>query len=124
MGEFEHAVNTLEDLKRDVEQSGGLKTYDMEVLRDISGFKKLGIHVRPLISKQLLGAGLGHVPQNLPEYQDRPVRVYKLGTPVAEIINAAVTPGLSEDETLRRATGGGSDADAVLMKIRELVGIE
>ena len=121
---FEVNPKTPEELRKDVEANGAVKSYRMEVLRDLFGFKKLGIHVRPYISKQLAGVGLGHTPTNLPDYQEELVRVFKLGSPVAELIHAATTPGEAGDATLRNATGDGGDAETILVKIRELVGAE
>jgi hypothetical protein len=47
------------------------------------------------------------------------VRVYKLGTPVAELIHALTTPGDKTDELLREVAQGS--AKEVLDEIRALV---
>jgi hypothetical protein len=60
------------------------------------------------------------LPDPLPAYQEQSARIYKAGTPVARIIEAAVHGvGDQADEVLREAAGG--EAAEVLQKIRELV---
>ncbi|MFA5786486.1 MAG: hypothetical protein WDA71_05810 [Actinomycetota bacterium] len=110
---------TLESIKAAVEAGGGIKAFNMGVLRDAYGAGKLGVHVRRSISEALAGAGLAHLPGDLPAYQDDMVRVYKLGTPVAEIIDAVLRSSESGDARLREAAAG-EDA-AILKKIRDLV---
>jgi hypothetical protein len=63
---------------------------------------------------------------SLPEMEDhrggdRGVRLFNQGTTAADIITA-MNPGSVEDDVIRRAASGGSDADAILMRVRELVG--
>jgi hypothetical protein len=111
--------SSLEELSDLVNRQQGVATVEMERLRDAYGVRRLGIHVRTAISNRLKGFGLGHFPQELPLYQWQLVRVYKLGSPVAELIQAVLEPSPGHDEKLRRAAGG--DAEAILQKIRELV---
>jgi hypothetical protein len=113
-----------QDLRHDVDSNGGVKTYRMEVLRDISGFRKLGVHVRKQILEELLKVALvaqAQAGQTLPDYQEELVRVYALGGPISKLIQAARTPGEDQDQVLRDAAGGGSDAEEVLLKIKDLV---
>ena len=75
-----------------------------------------------MISKALAGMGLGHVPVELPRYQEKPVRLYKLGTPVADVIQAALSPGQETDEKLKFHAGKESSRYAdIIERIRELV---
>jgi hypothetical protein len=109
-------------LKTRVEQNGNVLTVTMEDLRDAAGAGKLGVHVREDISKTLAGMGLGHVPQELPSYQHEPVRLYKHGTPVREVIATVLGPGQQNDAKLREQFGdGGVDYGAIVQRIRELV---
>jgi len=94
----------------------------MEQLRDAHGTLKLGVHVREEISKALAGIGLGHVPEELPNYQHELVRVYKKGTPVGDLIETVLKPGQQNDTKLTgQFAVGGVDYAAVVEKIRELI---
>ncbi len=112
-------IKSLDQLRQVVEENEGVLTITMEHLRDAHGAGRLGVHVRTSISKALLGRGLGHFPEELPAYQENPVRIYKLGSRVADLIDAVLKPNPDNDEQLRRA--GGGDAEAVLDNIRALV---
>ena len=110
---------TLEELKAAVEENDGVLTLEVRVVRDAYGADRLGVNVRANISKALKGLGLGHYPAELPEYQHQPVRLYKLGSKVADLIDAVFEPGDQHDKELREAAGG-SDSE-IVRKIRELV---
>ena len=110
---------TFDELRQNVEQNGNVVTVTMGALRDAHGAGKLGVHVRAAISKELAGRGLGHYPDPLPEYQEQVARIYKLGSPVADIIDAVLEPTPSHDEELRQAVSG--DAQEKINRIRELV---
>lgn len=113
-----------DEISKDVEQAGGLKTFQMETLRNAAGAAKLGANVRAEIKKNLAKRGLGHVPvQNLPSYQHEQVRLYKRGTTVGDLMEAAVTPGPGNDSKLLEALGSEDSKHAeVLAAIRELLG--
>lgn len=101
-----------------IDDNGGVFLTTMEVLRDAHGVGKLGIHIRAGIADQLKSRGIGTLPEELPGYQHEGVRVYRLGSPVANVISAVLHPSAAGDETLRQS--GGSDAE-VLREIRQLV---
>ena len=66
--------------------------------------------------------GLGHVPVALPQYQENNVRLYKLGTPVADIIQAVIVPAPENDEKLRLLAGHDSSRYSdIIERIRDLV---
>jgi hypothetical protein len=109
----------LEDLKAAVEGSGGVQTFPMDVVRDAYGAGRLGIHVRTNITRALQGMGLGHYPPVLPDSQYERVRIYKLGTPVSDLISAVLTPGEDGDERIRELSTG--TANETLERVRELV---
>jgi hypothetical protein len=94
-------------------------TVTMGALRDAHGAGRLGIHVRTNISKELATRGLGHYPTELPDNQWQSVRVFKNGTPAADLINAVVQPDPKNDQAIRKALD--ADAQKVLDKIRELI---
>ena len=107
-------------LRDQVTDNGGLLVTTMEMLRDTHGAGKLGVHVRKAIHDSLAAHGLGHLPGgDLPTYQHEEVRLYRLGTPIADTINAVLHPSEGGDQVLRQSAG--SHAQDVLKQIRELV---
>lgn len=106
-------------LRKQVEAEGGLHTTTMEALREIHGAGRLGKHVRDAISGELAANGLSHVPEELPAYQENPVRIYRLGTSIADVVNAVLHPSSGGDQVLRQL--GGDQGQDILKKIRELV---
>jgi hypothetical protein len=110
---------TLEELNEAAEESDGVVSVEMWQVRDAYGQDRLGIHVRAGIHKALAKLGLGHYPEEVPDRQGETLRVYKLGSPVASLIGAVLTPGDDGDALIREAVGG-DDAE-IVGKIRELV---
>lgn len=108
-----------EELRKQVESEGSLLLTTMEVLRDTHGAGKLGVHVRGSIHGALEANGLGHLPGELPTYQHEEVRLFRLGTPIADTINAVLHPSEGGDQVLRQSAG--SEAQSVLKQIRDLV---
>jgi hypothetical protein len=111
--------STLEEAKELCDKSQGVLTTNMGAVRDAYGAGRLGVHVRKAISDRLKSLGVGHYPEPLPEDQWKCVRLYRLGTPVADLIDAVLQPSAQHDEELR-AAAGGEDAK-VLRDIRALV---
>lgn len=112
-------INSFDDLDDQIENGDGVTTVTMEELRDAYGVGKLGVLVRKGISEKLRSRGLGHLPQSLPAYQEESARVYRVGSPVGRLLEAAQKPGVDNDEILREAAGG--EAADLLRQIRELV---
>src|SRR5947209_1005971 len=110
---------SLTDIRAAVEAAGGAKTFRAGDLRDAFGGGRLSSGVRAGITRELLGLGLGHYPIELPDWQDNLVRVYKLGSPIADLIDAVLEPTLPHDEELRQAVHG--DAADIVQRIRDLV---
>ncbi len=110
---------SIEEIKQVVESNDSVITVSLEALRDAYGAGRTGPHVLKGISKELAGQGLAHYPQDLPTYQHQLVRIYKLGSPVADIIDAVLQVGDNNDELLRQAAA--SDETMLLRQIRELV---
>lgn len=111
-----------DEIKSDVEKNGNIKTVTMEHLRDAQGAAKLGVNVRAEISRSLAGIGLGHVPTELPGYQDELVRLYKNGTPIGDFIRMVLEPGQQNDTKLTQQLGTqGVDYASIISKIRDLV---
>lgn len=110
---------SYDSLRKQVEAAGGLHTTTMEELRELHGAGRLGKHVRDAISGELAAHGMGHLPEELPAYQEMAVRVFRLGTPIADAVNAVLHPSTGGDQVLRQM--GSGQGQEVLKKIRELV---
>lgn len=116
---------SLEELRDQVDKNDGVVTVRMEEVRDAYQAGRLGVHVRSNISKRLRGLGLGHFPleaddgEPMPYRQSAPVRIYKLGSPVADLIDAVLEPSDEHDEELREAATASSTE--IVDRIRELV---
>jgi len=94
-------------------------TLRMSSLRDAYGAGRLGKMVRENISKELESRGLGHYPIDLPDYQEDKVRIYRLGSPTADLIRAFLEkPQEKNDELIRDAVS--HEAKKTLAKIKEL----
>ena len=91
----------------------------MGELRDLNGSGRLGPYVASEISKQLASCGLGHYPPELPQNQWEKVRVYGLGSSVADLIHLVTEVSENNDEKLREFAS--NDAKAKLDKIREIL---
>jgi len=103
---------TPEDIRKAVEASGDVLTVQMAAVRDAFNYDRLGVNVRVTISEKLGGLGLGHYPTELPDRQWVPVRLYKLGSPIADLVDAVLNPSEKHDEELRKAVSGG-DAETI-----------
>lgn len=110
---------TKDELVESITNAENLLTLPMAEVRDAWKYGRLGIHVRRQISNELRGMGIGHYPRKLPEYQHEYVRLYKLGTPVSDIIDAVLNPSKEHDDELRDLIGG--DSRAILDEIKALV---
>lgn len=96
-----------DEIRTAVQASGDVLTVKMEVVRDAFKYDRLGVNVRAIISDKLGGLGLGHYPLELPDRQWVPVRLFKLGSPIADLVDAALNPSEQHDEELRKAVSGG-----------------
>lgn len=112
-------MKNYDELRDRMEGEGGLLRATMGELRDIQGAGKLGVLIRQAISDRLAAHGMGHLPAALPSYQEEEVRVFRLGSPIAETVNAVLRPSQTGDDVLRRSAG--SDAQKILKQVRELV---
>jgi hypothetical protein len=111
--------NSYQALRKSVIQNRGLYTIDMGTLRDIEGAGRLGVHVRDAITRSLESYGLGHLPGTLPANQSDEVRLYRLGSSIADIVKAVLSPSSEGDDVLRFVSS--SEAEAVLRQVRKLV---
>jgi hypothetical protein len=112
-------LEDYDQLRQLVIDNGGVLTVEMKILRDIHGAGKLGVNVRANITKELKGRGLGHYPTDLPQYYWDPARLYLMGSPAGDLIEAVLMPSPDRDDLIRDTVN--SDANEVLAKVRELV---
>lgn len=115
---YEYEFENLDELRAAVEAGNGVLTLPAWQIRNAYGAERLGAQVRTNISRELRGRGLGHFPEDLPDRQHQPVRVFQIASPAGAIIEAALTPGDAYDVKLRDA---GSGAAELLDKVRALV---
>ncbi|MDX2849247.1 hypothetical protein PV342_12410 [Streptomyces sp. PA03-3a] len=93
-----------------VDRNGGFAYMSVRQLRDISGKRRTGRLVAELISDDISGAGLSHLPFRIPKDQNRSVLVWyndPSGQADAPISTAA--PYL--DAIFKLAMGGQGDVD-------------
>lgn len=109
----------FQDLKQEVEANQNVLTVTMAQLRDIYGVRRLGVHVCDEISNKLKGVGLGHYPEELIPDAWENVRVYKLGTPVGDVMTAAQSTGPEGDKILRDLAEG--DARELVRQVQAIV---
>lgn len=110
-------ADTYEELAKSVDDDGGIFATPMATLRIINGAARLGPGVCATISKELSKHGLGHIPRELPESSSEDVRVFRLGTQIADIVAAVQAPTHSGDEVLRDVGGMASDKIARIKAI-------
>jgi hypothetical protein len=107
-------------ISKAVTESENVLTVTIGQLRDVNGSGRLGPYVVEAISKNLAAKGLGHYPPELPQEQWRKVRLFRLGSPIADLISLVMdVDDESNDAKLREFAANG--AKATLDKIRELV---
>src|SRR5687768_7977691 len=78
----------FEQIRSDVVAAGGIKCFQMRILRDASPYDRLGPGVNQEISNALRQKSLEH--SELPLYQHEPVYVYEQGSNAAKLINAVM----------------------------------
>jgi hypothetical protein len=116
---MELKMPTYDEIARRLDDSGGLYVTRMEELREAHEAGRLGVNVRYAISDRLRSRGIGHLPAELPSYQEDEVRLYRLGDPIGKVIDAVINPSEPGDQVLRQSVG--STATDILARVRELV---
>lgn len=117
--EYEHDYENVAELREAVEAHGNLLAVPMWAVRDAYGADRLGKIVRQNIPVALANEGLGLAPKEVPDRQYETVRVYRLGTEVARLIDAVLQPNLEGDERLRSAAS--AETLGQIDRIREIV---
>jgi len=95
------SIGSYGELGADVDRQGGVGVYPMGVLRDLEGAGKLGKYIRDKITNHLADVGLGHLPVDLPWYQENQVRVFRRSSPAGRAVQAVQNPTASGDDFLR-----------------------
>lgn len=116
---MENAAADFTDLWKQIEDSQGIHVTTMGGLRDRFSYSRLGNGVCAEIRSTLDGWGIGTLPEELPARQDEPVRLYRKGTQMAELIASVAHPTNEGDTRLRRAAG--TDQAGIVEQIRLLI---
>lgn len=111
---------TYDDISKAVSANDNVLTLTIGELRDVNGSGRLGPYVVEAISKNLAAKGLGHYPPELPQEQWRKVRLYRLGSAVADLIGI-VTDVDDDNNDAKLREFAANDAKATLDKIKQLV---
>ena len=106
-------------VKAELDGVGGVMTVLMSDLRDVNGSGRLGPYVVEAISKQLASRGIGHFPGDLPQNQWEKVRIFGLGSQVADLYS--LLNDLSEDGDEKLREYGAGNAKEKLDQIRQIV---
>ncbi len=113
-------LKTYEDISEAVAASQNVLTVTIGELRDVNGSGRLGPYVVEAISKSLAAKGLGHYPPELPQEQWRKVRLFRLGSPIADLIGLVMDVDSDTNDAKLREFAA-NDAKATLDKVRQLV---
>lgn len=104
-------AGSWDDLRKAVEGAGGVLRIHMGHLRNLADAGRLGINVRSDISRRLAGLGIGHLPIELPAYQEKEVVLYQLGTPAADVVEAVRGDNFARAEQALRRLNTKGDAE-------------
>jgi hypothetical protein len=96
------------DLKEEVLKHGGILTIEMSKFKHILDVKKLGVLVRGEIEETLDEMKLGHIPEDIPSYQDEQVRLYC--KEIADLSDVW-TLGIKTDVKLRQIYNSGKHTE-------------
>ncbi|MEU2875073.1 hypothetical protein [Streptomyces sp. NPDC007070] len=100
-----------DELRKAVEDNGGVLRIYMADLRELQNAGRLGVNVRNDISRRLAGVGLGHLPAELPSYQENEVVLFQLGTPAADVVEAVRGDNFARAEDALRRLNTKGDAE-------------
>ncbi len=124
-----------EIIQEEINKHDGIRTFSMGRLRKAAGYAQLGVHVRAEIAETLEEMGLGHIPEELPKYQECLIRLYdKEVADLGELFSMLSIPSRSTDAKLRKiyessafndniadAQNKIAEYEAIIENIRELV---
>lgn len=113
-------AKTWKELDSDLVANAGVITVTGEKLRAIHGADRIGSNVRAAIIRELEARDIA-IDSSMKFYGESLVRLYKRGTPAAEIIDAVHYIGHERDEIIRRWISGASGK---LAQIREILDAE
>lgn len=108
---FEFDGATWDELRKAVEDHGGVVRLYMVDMKELQNAGRLGVNVRTEISRRLAGVGLGHLPAELPPYQENEVVLYQLGTPAADVVEAVRGDNFARAEGALRSLNTKGDAE-------------
>jgi len=129
MGDHIMTSEGFEKIRSEVVESGGIKCFRMQKLRDASPYKKLGPGVNEEISIALQQKGLGHT--NLGMYQEESVYVFEQASKAADLINSiiggaseagakAILEAVAPDTKKGAAEAKLAEAKALLIQLQDV----
>ncbi len=98
-------IQNYDDLMNEVDANQGITTVRMGELRQCQGKNRIGKNINSGISRELATRGLNHQPKNLPNRQERLVRIFKNMGPIASLITAVRVVKPQHDAAIRKAAG-------------------
>lgn len=118
---------TLEELTKSVEEDQ-ITVIELQVLKDIFSFRRLGNRVLTEIASKLTSKGISYFPRETLENNPSPrhweeIRLYKKDSEVGKIIESVLNPTLESDTYLiETASSKEGQAAAILDDIRKILG--
>ncbi|GAA4283040.1 hypothetical protein GCM10022261_05710 [Brevibacterium daeguense] len=113
---------TYEELRQQVQESGGVLTVEAWVLREAQGAGRLTRGINEAICDSLAANGMGaipHTPDLMPTNQEGLVRLYTKDSPVGKVLEAANIPGEDNDHFILESVD--ERASELVQKIRMLL---
>lgn len=116
--------NEIADLAEAADDNG-LAVVTLGNLREMLSYSRLGVRVLSSLSQALRSEGLGYYPLEVLDANEVPrqtqeLRVYKVGSPVAQLIESVLYPDEDGDEFIMNASEGAASA-TVIDQIRTLI---
>jgi len=109
----------FEDVKAYVESQGNIATIPMKIIKPIlKDCQSLGHVQRKNISDGLKGVGLDHRPTEVPTLHEV-LRVFKQGTKVFDLIQAAEGKGEKDDNALKQIVNASPNASEKIEEAKE-----
>ncbi|MFC7403169.1 hypothetical protein [Citricoccus sp. GCM10030269] len=116
----------IEQLGQEV-RADGIVPVTLQNLREMLGYKKLGVRVLAEIAQSLQADGFGYFPLETLENNEQPrqgeeVRIFELSSPVGKVVTAVQKPSVKNDTFLKEISDSkGSEAASILDQIRTLI---
>ncbi len=117
---------SIEELGEEV-RADGIVPVTLQNLREMLGYKKLGVRVLAEIAQSLQAEGFGYFPLETLENNEQPrqgeeVRIFDLSSAVGKVVTAVQKPSVKNDTFLNEISSSQeSGAASILDQIRTLI---